>query len=222
MQDEGLNNETNAQLSDEDLINNILSMSDESTQESESTQDDKADNAPDVKELLKQNDEAWQSKFNDLQEKFSTLNEKLSSKDKESAEPQNKEREQLLKQLGLEDIDERLKELDELKQQSMQAQDLEALRERYAKSQAEIMRAYPDIDLKAVSKVADKLAGLSDGDVSSWKFLITLIRGKANTPDTNIKSSSSSMGASEFKNKLQKGELSDIDIGKELLSLTGN
>lgn len=205
--------------SDEELINHLLSLNES---EQNADKEDKAKDESDTKALLKQNDEAWQAKFNELQSKFNSLSEKLNKESAQDKAPTNSQREEFLKELGLENIDEKLKELEELKQKDMKAQNLEAMREKFTKAQAEILKAFPDVNLVEINKIAEKLKGLDMAEPSAWKFLITLIRSKASAPDVSVKSSSGSMSAGEFKSKLQKGELSDIDIGKELLSLTGN
>lgn len=70
-----------------------------------------------------------------------------------------------------------------------------------------------------MAELATKLNGLGEGNIDSWKTLLNLV-GKSNNAKKaeDLSSANNNVRTSDFNDKL-KGEVSEIDLGKELLSL---
>lgn len=133
---------------------------------------------------------------------------------------QDLQREQYLKELGLDGLDEKLKRLEELDKKQKDKEEQDALIAKYAQVESELRKAYPDADLKAMAELATKLNGLSEGNIDSWKTLLHLV-GKSNNAKKaeDLSSTNNNVRWSDFNDKLKKGAVNEIDLGKELLSL---
>lgn len=145
--------------------------------------------------------------------------EALKNPKKEPSE-QEIQRALYLKELGLDGLDEKLKKLEELDKKQKVKEEQDALIAKYAQVESELRKAYPDADLKAMGELATKLSGLSDGDIESWKTLLNLVNKTNNTKKAeDLSSANNNTKLSDFNEKLKKGEVSNIDLGKELMSL---
>lgn len=145
--------------------------------------------------------------------------EALKNPKKEPSE-QELQREQYLKELGLDGLDEKLKRLEELDKKQKDKEEQDALIAKYAQVESELRKAYPDADLKAMAELATKLNGLGEGNIDSWKTLLNLVRKSNNAKKAeDLSSANNNVRTSDFNDKLKKGEVSEIDLGKELLSL---
>lgn len=133
---------------------------------------------------------------------------------------QDLQREQYLKELGLDGLDEKLKRLEELDKKQKDKEEQDALIAKYAQVESELRKAYPDADLKAMAELATKLKGLGEGNIDSWKTLLHLV-GKSNIVKKaeDLSSTNNNVRLSDFNDKLKKGAVNEIDLGKELLSL---
>lgn len=133
---------------------------------------------------------------------------------------QDLQREQYLKELGLDGLDEKLKRLEELDKKQKDKEEQDALIAKYAQVESELRKAYPDADLKAMAELATKLKGLGEGNIDSWKTLLHLV-GKSNNVKKaeDLSSTNNNVRTSDFNDKLKKGTVNEIDLGKELLSL---
>ncbi|HFN7057810.1 TPA: hypothetical protein ACHGPX_001938, partial [Campylobacter jejuni] len=87
--------------------------------------------------------------------------EALKNPKKEPSE-QELQREQYLKELGLDGLDEKLKRLEELDKKQKDKEEQDALIAKYAQVESELRKAYPDADLKAMAELATKLNGLGE------------------------------------------------------------
>ncbi|ELU0310632.1 hypothetical protein ACV520_000263 [Campylobacter jejuni] len=168
------------------------------------------ENEPDYKAMF----EAYKSENDNKCELEALKNPK-----KEPSE-QELQREQYLKELGLDGLDEKLKRLEELDKKQKDKEEQDALIAKYAQVESELRKAYPDADLKAMAELATKLNGLGEGNIDSWKTLLNLV-GKSNNAKKaeDLSSANNNVRTSDFNDKLKKGEVSEIDLGKELLSL---
>ncbi|HDZ4294292.1 TPA: hypothetical protein RTB24_001698 [Campylobacter jejuni] len=170
------------------------------------------ENEPDYKAMF----EAYKSENDNKLNALMSELEALKNPKKESSE-QELQREQYLKELGL---DEKLKRLEELDKKQKDKEEQDALIAKYAQVESELRKAYPDADLKAMAELATKLNGLGEGNIDSWKTLLNLV-GKSNNAKKaeDLSSANNNVRTSDFNDKLKKGEVSEIDLGKELLSL---
>lgn len=173
------------------------------------------ENEPDYKAMF----EAYKSENDN---KLNALMGELESLKNPKKEPSEQElqREQYLKELGLDGLDEKLKRLEELDKKQKDKEEQDALIAKYAQVESELRKAYPDADLKAMAELATKLNGLGEGNIDSWKTLLNLV-GKSNNAKKaeDLSSANNNVRTSDFNDKLKKGEVSEIDLGKELLSL---
>ncbi|EAI7689923.1 hypothetical protein CNT90_05945 [Campylobacter jejuni] len=170
------------------------------------------ENEPDYKAMF----EAYKSENDNKLNALMSELEALKNPKKEPSE-QELQREQYLKELGL---DEKLKRLEELDKKQKDKEEQDALIAKYAQVESELRKAYPDADLKAMAELATKLNGLGEGNIDSWKTLLNLV-GKSNNAKKaeDLSSANNNVRTSDFNDKLKKGEVSEIDLGKELLSL---
>ncbi|HEB9423212.1 TPA: hypothetical protein RZK55_001005 [Campylobacter jejuni] len=171
-----------------------------------------AENESDYKAMFEAYKSENDSKLNDLMSEL----EALKNPKKEPSE-QELQREEYLKELGL---DEKLKRLEELDKKQRDKEEQDALIAKYAQVESELRKAYPDADLKAMAELVTKLNGLGEGNIDSWKTLLNLV-GKSNNAKKaeDLSSANNNVRTSDFNDKLKKGEVSEIDLGKELLSL---
>ncbi|EAH5123645.1 hypothetical protein DYM55_06555 [Campylobacter coli] len=169
------------------------------------------ENEPDYKAMF----EAYKSENDNKLNALMSELEALKNPKKEPSE-QELQREQYLKELGLDGLDEKLKRLEELDKKQKDKEEQDALIAKYA----QVGKAYPDADLKAMAELATKLNGLGEGNIDSWKTLLNLV-GKSNNAKKaeDLSSANNNVRTSDFNDKLKKGEVSEIDLGKELLSL---
>ncbi|ENY9532871.1 hypothetical protein ACSGVH_000773 [Campylobacter coli] len=173
------------------------------------------ENEPDYKAMF----EAYKSENDNKLNALMSELEALKNPKKEPSE-QELQREQYLKELGLDGLDEKLKRLEELDKKQKDKEEQDALIAKYAQVESELRKAYPDADLKAMAELATKLNGLGEGNIDSWKTLLNLV-GKSNNAKKaeDLSSANNNVRTSDFNDKLKKGEVSEIDLGKELLSL---
>ncbi|HBK2051680.1 TPA: hypothetical protein SBY58_000891 [Campylobacter coli] len=173
------------------------------------------ENEPDYKAMFEAYKSENDNKLNVLMGEL----EALKNPKKEPSE-QELQREQYLKELGLDGLDEKLKRLEELDKKQKDKEEQDALIAKYAQVESELRKAYPDADLKAMAELATKLNGLGEGNIDSWKTLLNLV-GKSNNAKKaeDLSSANNNVRTSDFNDKLKKGEVSEIDLGKELLSL---
>lgn len=171
-----------------------------------------AENEPDYKAMFEAYKSENDNKLNALMGEL----EALKNPKKEPSE-QELQREEYLKELGL---DEKLKRLEELDKKQRDKEEQDVLIAKYAQVESELRKAYPDADLKAMAELATKLNGLGEGNIDSWKTLLNLV-GKSNNAKKaeDLSSANNNVRTSDFNDKLKKGEVSEIDLGKELLSL---
>ncbi|ABS43149.1 conserved hypothetical protein [Campylobacter jejuni subsp. doylei 269.97] len=172
-----------------------------------------ADNEGDYKAMF----EAYKSENDN---KLNALMSELEALKNPKPREQNEQREQYLKELGLDGLDEKLKRLEELDKKQKDKEEQDALIAKYAQVESELRKAYPDADLKAMAELATKLKGLGEGNIDSWKTLLHLV-GKSNNVKKaeDLSSTNNNVRLSDFNDKLKKGAVSEIDLGKELLSL---
>lgn len=183
--------------------------------ENEATNDAIAENEGDYKAMFEAYKSENDNKINALMSEL----EALKNPKKEPSE-QNLQREQYLKELGLDGLDEKLKRLEELDKKQKDKEEQDALIAKYAQVESELRKAYPDADLKAMAELATKLKGLGEGNIDSWKTLLHLV-GKSNNVKKaeDLSSTNNNVRLSDFNDKLKKGTVNEIDLGKELLSL---
>ncbi|WP_052768361.1 hypothetical protein [Campylobacter lari] len=210
----------NEQMNENDALNELLnSLNDneettqnkEEEQEVEQVEQDEQNNQ-DLSKLLKEQ----ANEIKTLKESLALLN----NKNKPSKEEE--ERKEYLKQLGLGGIDERLKKLDELEAKAKQKDEEESLRAKYMEVERTIRKEYPNADLKTMGELANKLGGLASGDLQSWRTLLAMVYKKdiSKKADESLPRSNYAGGESDFNSKIKKGDdISNIDLGKELLSL---
>ncbi|ELR6517931.1 hypothetical protein QRV40_002072, partial [Campylobacter coli] len=132
------------------------------------------ENEPDYKAMF----EAYKSENDNKLNALMSELEALKNPKKEPSE-QELQREQYLKELGLDGLDEKLKRLEELDKKQKDKEEQDALIAKYAQVESELRKAYPDADLKAMAELATKLNGLGEGNIDSWKTLLNLV-GKSN------------------------------------------
>ncbi|EJP7042201.1 hypothetical protein NY683_001885 [Campylobacter coli] len=173
------------------------------------------DNEPDYKAMFETYKSENDSKLNALMSELETL-----KNPKKEPSEQELQRQQYLKELGLDGLDEKLKRLEELDKKQRDKEEQDALIAKYTQVESELRKAYPDADLKAMAELATKLNGLGEGNIDSWKTLLNLV-GKSNNAKKaeDLSSANNNVRTSDFNDKLKKGEVSEIDLGKELLSL---
>lgn len=185
--------------------------------DNEATNEAIADNESDYKAMFEAYKSENDNKLNALMSELEALkNPKKEQKPRE----QDLQREQYLKELGLDGLDEKLKRLEELDKKQKDKEEQDALIAKYAQVESELRKAYPDADLKAMAELATKLKGLGEGNIDSWKTLLHLV-GKSNNAKKaeDLSSTNNNVRLSDFNDKLKKGALNEIDLGKELLSL---
>lgn len=207
----------NEQMNENDALNELLNSlndNEETTQNKEEEQEVEQDkqNNQDLSKLLKEQ----ANEIKTLKESLALLN----NKNKPSKEEE--ERKEYLKQLGLDGIDERLKKLDELEAKAKQKDEEESLRAKYMEIERTIRKEYPNADLKTMGELANKLGGLASGDLQSWRTLLAMVYKKdiGKKADESLPRSNYAGGESDFNSKIKKGDdISNIDLGKELLSL---
>lgn len=180
--------------------------------ENEATNDAIAENEGDYKAMFEAYKNENENKLNALMSELEAL--------KNPKKEQNEQREQYLKELGLDGLDEKLKRLEELDKKQKDKEEQDALIAKYAQVESELRKAYPDADLKAMAELATKLKGLGEGNIDSWKTLLHLV-GKSNNVKKaeDLSSTNNNVRTSDFNDKLKKGTVNEIDLGKELLSL---
>ncbi|HDZ5094398.1 TPA: hypothetical protein RTH14_001670 [Campylobacter jejuni] len=208
-----------------DLMNVITDNGDErqATNSEEPTQEANEDpmqvveNEPDYD--YKAMFEAYKSENDNKLNALMSELEVLKNPKKEPSE-QDLQREQYLKELGLDGLDEKLKRLEEIDKKQKDKEEQDALIAKYAQVESELRKSYPDADLKAMAELATKLNGLGEGNIDSWKTLLNLV-GKSNNAKKaeDLSNMNNNVRTSDFNDKLKKGEVSEIDLGKELLSL---
>lgn len=190
-------------------------MDNDATQvaENEATNDAIAENEGDYKAMF----EAYKS---ENENKLNALMSELEALKNPKPREQDLQREQYLKELGLDGLDEKLKRLEELDKKQKDKEEQDALIAKYAQVESELRKAYPDADLKAMAELATKLKGLGEGNIDSWKTLLHLV-GKSNNVKKaeDLSSTNNNVRLSDFNDKLKKGTVNEIDLGKELLSL---
>lgn len=205
---------------DEDTQNNNELSQDEnanalSNEKGEEPSQDEKSQKVDYKAMFESYKAENDNKLNALMSEL----EALKNPKKEPSE-QEIQRALYLKELGLDGLDEKLKKLEELDKKQKDKEEQDALIAKYAQVESELRKAYPDADLKAMGELATKLSGLSDGDIESWKTLLNLVNKTNNTKKAeDLSSSNNNTKLSDFNEKLKKGEVSNIDLGKELMSL---
>ena len=206
-------------ISDDDMNND---NSQNNIQETNANSNEGLQNEPDYKSMYEELKKQNEQKSNENEERFKLIMEELSNlkNPKKQLSEQELQRSEYLKELGLDGIDEKLKRLEELdkKQQDKEAQD--ALMAKYTQVESELRKAYPDADLKAMAELATKLSGLSEANIDSWKTLLNLVHKTSNVKKAdNLMSENNNIKTSDFNEKLKKGKVNEIDLGKELLSL---
>ncbi|EAJ5194573.1 hypothetical protein RLQ69_001916 [Campylobacter jejuni] len=204
-----------------DLMNVMTDEGDkEANNEGDATQ--VADN--DATEVANDNESDYKAMFeaykSENDNKLNALMSELEALKNPKKEPSEQElqREQYLKELGLDGLDEKLKRLEELDKKQKDKEEQDALIAKYAQVESQLRKAYPDADLKAMAELATKLNGLSQGNIDSWKTLLNLVRNNAKKAE-DLSSTNNNVRLSDFNDKLKKGAVSEIDLGKELLSL---
>lgn len=206
-------------IADDDTQNNNELSQDENAKLSnekgeEPSQDEKSQKV-DYKAMFEAYKAENDNKLNALMSEL----EALKNPKKEPSE-QEIQRALYLKELGLDGLNEKLKRLEELDKKQKDREEQDALIAKYAQVESELRKAYPDADLKAMGELATKLSGLSEGDIESWKTLLNLVNKTNNTKKAeDLSSANNNTKLSDFNEKLKKGEVSNIDLGKELMSL---
>ncbi|CAM4031544.1 hypothetical protein [Campylobacter armoricus] len=168
-------------------------------------------------------EEEFKILFQKQEEKIRSLEQALSEFKKPNETEEENQRKEYLKQLGLDNIDEKLKKLEELESKAKQKEEEESLRNKYMQVEAQLRKDYPQADLKAMSELANKLSGLANGDLQSWNTLLRIFYSKTNekkADDMPPNQSKNDYSDSDFAQKVKQGkEVSNIDLGKEILSL---
>ncbi|WP_348518105.1 hypothetical protein [Campylobacter sp. CCS1377] len=213
-------------MEERNAINDLMDIltNDEGIQDEGQNDDGVDEGSKDTKNDTKTDDykAMYESLKKESEAKYKSLEDELKALKNPPKEPSEKElqRESYLKELGLSDINEKLKRLDEFEIKQKQREEQDALMSKYANVESELKKAYPDVDLKALSEIAAKLSGLSEANIDSWKTLITIINKGANAKKADeYMSSTKSEVASDFSKKSKEGNVDNIDLGKELLSL---
>ncbi len=185
-------------------------------------------NGNEEKELTQTKDEVdykalFENYKNENDNKLNALMSELEALKNPKKEPSEQElqREQYLKELGLDGLDEKLKRLEELDKKQKEKEEQDALIAKYAQVERELRKSYPDADLKAMGELATKLSGLAQGDIESWKTLLNLVSKNNNSKKIDdLSSGANDLRVSNFDERVKKGEeISPIDLGKELMSL---
>ena len=177
-----------------------------------------------ARQVLNENESDYKAMFeayrNENDNKLNALMSELEALKNPKPREQDLQREQYLKELGLDGLDEKLKRLEELDKKQKDKEEQDALIAKYAQVESELRKAYPDADLKAMAELATKLNGLGEGNIDSWKTLLHLV-GKSNNAKKaeDLSSTNNNVRWSDFNDKLKKGAVNEIDLGKELLSL---
>ena len=199
-----------------DLSELLASLNDDLSQEEQ----EQTNKALDLNEFNEYKN-ASETRIKELENELKTLKE---TKEPEEIKEQDSERQSVLKELGLDGLDEKLKYINEFEAKQKQRESQEALALRFAKLESELRKTHPSMDLKALSEIGAKLEGLKDGDLSSWNTLINIINKANNTKKADdLSISVNANKKSEFNEKLKKGEeINDIDLGQELMSLMGD
>ena len=201
-----------------DLSELLASLNDD--EPSQEVSEEQTNKALDLNEFNEYKN-ASETRIKELENELKTLKE---TKEPEEIKEQDSERQSVLKELGLDGLDEKLKYINEFEAKQKQRESQEALALRFAKLESELRKTHPSMDLKALSEIGAKLEGLKDGDLSSWNTLINIINKANNTKKADdLSISVNANKKSEFNEKLKKGEeINDIDLGQELMSLMGD
>ncbi|EAJ0057745.1 hypothetical protein CK590_07525 [Campylobacter jejuni] len=203
-----------------DLMNVITD--DDKAQEANHDATQVAENEP--MHVANENESDYKAMFeaykSENENKLNALMSELEALKNPKPREQDLQREQYLKELGLDGLDEKLKRLEELDKKQKDKEEQDALIAKYAQVESELRKAYPDADLKAMAELATKLKGLGEGNIDSWKTLLHLV-GKSNNVKKaeDLSSTNNNVRPSDFNDKLKKGTVNEIDLGKELLSL---
>lgn len=216
------NNETQA-------IDDLMALIDE--EENEMNENEEVEQSEVLEnETKEQESETKQSEFESYKaEQESVINalraelealKNAKNENKEQSEEQ-KNREQILKELGLGGIDEKLALIEKFNQEQQERENQAQIINTFNDLEAELKKDYPNADFMALGKLGGSLVGLANGDKEAWKTLARLVNKQGlNRADDNLKGNSS-FNANDTFSKLQKGEkTADYEIGKALLALS--
>lgn len=195
------------------------------TQEAKVDNDTKAEVKIDVAEIIKRTMDEQSKRF---EEKLGELAKKIDKQEEKELSEEELMIQQAKEKLGLEELQKQQQEMYEMYQKQQQQLQMQ---EKLDKMEEEFTKANPNIKLKELDKWATENGlteqmqlGFESGNVAIWNVLADAMQKVAevkNKPDPITPTASKGAETTVWERQKRGEEVSDIDIGADLLKTAG-